>query len=378
MSLVYFASARARKSSESLLEKLSRIVKSSDLPNMISPGDKVFIKCHMGAPLTTRYLRPIFVRRIVDLVSSLGGKPVVVDTTGMGLLDPRGTAEKYLKVAAMHGFTPEVLGAPILIADGEHGLDILRVSSSDSNSKDISLAGALSEADVLIGLAHFKGHSIVGLGGAIKNIAIGLSSKEGKYMFHYENKPSIISERCNLCNECFAICPSNDAIRVIDYTLEIDPSLCIGCLACIAKYNSNAIIARRRDDLSECQRRLAEMAKAVINVVGTQSSFFINFIIEVDWSCDCEHGEQGWSDAPIVPDQGIAASNDPVALDMFSADLVNNAPGIPGTKVEEVNALEPGMDKFRAIFSGIDWKAALYACERLGVGRTDYQIVEID
>jgi uncharacterized Fe-S center protein len=92
MSLVYFANARARKSRESLVEKLSRLVKDSDLPSIISPGDNVFIKCHMGAPLTTRYLRPIFVRKVVDLVNSLGGKPVVVETTGMGLLDPRGTA----------------------------------------------------------------------------------------------------------------------------------------------------------------------------------------------------------------------------------------------------------------------------------------------
>jgi hypothetical protein len=378
MSLVYFTNARSRKSSESLLEKLDRLANSSGLPNMISPNDKVFIKCHMGAPLTTRYLRPIFVRKVVDIVRSLGGNPVVVETTGMGLLDSRGTAEKYLKVAASHGFTPEVLNAPIMIADGERGLDILRVESSSTSSEEVSLAGALSEADFLIGLAHFKGHAIVGLGGAVKNIAIGLSSKEGKYMFHYENKPKIIQEKCNFCNECLAVCPSNGAIKVSGDTLEIDHTLCIGCLACMAKCRASAIMARRREDLSECQRRLAEMAKAVVKVVGAENVFFVNFLLEVDWLCDCEHGEQGWSDAPIVPDQGIAASTDPVALDTFSADLVNSAPGIPGSRAEEVNALEPGTDKFRAFFPNVNWREGLAACERLGLGKMDYRLVEVD
>ncbi|MEM2886044.1 MAG: DUF362 domain-containing protein, partial [Thermoproteota archaeon] len=246
-----------------------------------------------------------------------------------------------------------------------------------SQPREVSLAGALSEADVLVGLAHFKGHAIVGLGGAIKNIALGLSSKEGKYVFHYESKPKILQERCNFCNECLAVCPSNGAIKVSSDALEIDPTLCIGCLACIAKCKANAIAARRREDLSEYQRRLAEMAKAVIGVVGADKAFFVNFLLEVDWLCDCEHGEAGWSDAPVVPDQGMAASADPVALDAFSADLVNSAPGIPGSKAEEEGALEPGTDKFRAFFPNVDWRLGLAECEKLGVGRTEYTVVEV-
>jgi len=127
MSLVYFADAKARRSSESLLEKLSRIVKGSELPNIISPGDKVLIKCHMGAELTTRYLRPVYVRRVVEEVKALGGEPLIVETTGLSLLDPRGTAEKHLRVAISHGYAPDALGAPIIIADGECGLDAFKV-----------------------------------------------------------------------------------------------------------------------------------------------------------------------------------------------------------------------------------------------------------
>jgi len=378
MSLVYFADAKARRSSESLLEKLSRIVKGSELPNIISPGDKVLIKCHMGAELTTRYLRPVYVRRVVEEVKALGGEPLIVETTGLSLLDPRGTAGKYLKVAISHGYTPDALGAPIIIADGECGLDAFKVKVNGIKTREASLAGALREADVLIGLAHFKGHALVGIGGAVKNIAIGLSSKEGKYLFHYEGKPKVDEGLCNSCGECLALCPVNGAIRVENGKAMIDPDLCAGCLACIARCKVKAVFAKRRNDPLELQMMLADIASAVVDTVGKENAFFVNFLLEVDWLCDCEHGDHGWSDLPIVPDLGVAASADPVALDMASTELVNNAPGMPGSRVDEASAMKPGADKFKAIFPNMDWKDALKACERLGIGRTAYKLVRVD
>jgi len=378
MSLVYFADAKARRSSESLLEKLSRIVKGSELPNIISPGDKVLIKCHMGAELTTRYLRPVYVRRVVEEVKALGGEPLIVETTGLSLLDPRGTAEKHLRVAISHGYAPDALGAPIIIADGECGLDAFKVKVNGVKTREASLAGALREADVLIGLAHFKGHSLVGIGGAVKNIAIGLSSKEGKYSFHYDGKPKVDGGLCNSCGECLALCPVNGAIGMASGKAMIDPDLCAGCLACVARCKVKAVCANRRDDPLDLQIMLADIASAVVETVGKENAFFVNFLLEVDWLCDCEHGERGWSDLPIVPDLGIAASADPVALDVSSTELVNNAPGMPGSRADEASAMKPGEDKFKAMFPNVDWKVALTACERLGIGRTAYKLVKVD
>lgn len=377
MSLVYYADARARRSTESLLEKLSRIIKGSELPNIISAGDRVLIKCHMGAELTTRYLRPVYVRRVVEEVRALGGEPIIVETTGLSLLDPRGTAERYSKVAVSHGYTPEVLGAPIIYADGEYGLDAFRAKVKGLKLGEICLARALSEADVLIGLAHFKGHALVGIGGAVKNIAIGLSSKEGKYVFHYEDKPKVDAELCNLCGECLAVCPVDGAMGMVNGKPKIDPDICAGCLACIATCKVKAVRAKRRSNPLELQLMLADMASAVMSTVGKEKVFFANFLLEVDWQCDCEHGDRGWSDLPMVPDIGITASIDPVALDMASIELVNGAPGIPGSKADEVGAMRPGADKFKAIFPNINWKDTITACERLGIGRATYQIVKV-
>jgi len=373
MALVYFTDARSRSSKESLIEKLGRLTEAAGLEEVVKPGDKVFIKSHMGAPLTTRYLRPIYVRKVVEQVRSIGANPVVVETTGLGLFDPRGTAEKHLKVAASHGYTEDVIGAPILMVDGETGLDAMKVKGPKG---DVFLAGQLREADALISLAHFKGHIGVAFGGALKNIAVGLSSKEGKFNFHYEAKPKVSKELCNSCRECLAVCPVKGAIRMKDDKAEIVPDLCVGCLACVMKCEPKAILARRSEP-RDLQPKMANIAAAVVNKVGKNKMLFVNFLLEVDWLCDCEHFQEGWSDAPIVPDIGIVASTDPVAVDMASVDLVNKAPGIPGSKAEEVGALNAGTDKLRAIFPSIDWRVLLVASEKMGLGKMEYELIRV-
>lgn len=374
MSHVYFADARSRRSSESLLEKLSRLLRKAGLGEIVRPGDRVFIKCHMGAPLTTRYLRPVYVRRVVEEVRSMGAEPTIVETTGLGLLDPRGTAEKYLKVAASHGFTEEVVGAPILIADGERGLRSMKAKAPKGN---VFLADALKDADALISLAHFKGHINVAFGGALKNIAVGLSSKEGKFNFHYEGKPKVNKDLCNSCRECLAICPVKGAIEFAREKAEIVPNLCVGCIACVKRCKPKAIAAERSKS-EDLQLKMANIVAAIVNEVGKDRMLFVNFLLEVDWQCDCEHFQEGWSDTPIVPDIGIVACRDPVAVDTASMDLVNSAPGIPGSKAEEVGALAPGSDKFGSIFSDIDWRRGLRVCEELGGGASKYELVRVE
>jgi hypothetical protein len=82
-----------------------------------------------------------------------------------------------------------------------------------------------------------------------------------------------------------------------------------------------------------------------------------------------------FSDAPIVPDIGILASLDPVAIDQASIDLVNQATGLPGTALRE--QYRSGQDKARAVYPDIDWEPQLAYGERLGLGTRSYHLISL-
>lgn len=368
--------ARSRSSAESLVKKLVRLMDNAGLPRMVGKGDKVAVKTHMGAPLTTRYLRPFYVRTVVEYLRGLGAEPTVVETTGLGLLDPRGTAEKYLRVAVSHGFTRETVDAEILIMDGERGLDCVKVKVDGFRLKEVSVPRRLLDFDFMVGLVHFKGHEMTGFGGAIKNYGVGCVCKETKYYIHFEDKPVVDEELCDGCGECVNICPKG-AVALYKGKAKVQWNLCYGCKACQSVCPRGALKSTRHGDSREVQLRVVDAAYAVLKTLGFDKVFSLNFLIEVDWKCDCEHRQEGWSDLPIVPDIGILASIDPVAIDKASIDLVNEAPAIPGSQAYEVGAIEPGSDKFRSLYPDVDWKFMLEAAERIGLGSTRYRLVRI-
>jgi hypothetical protein len=97
---------------------------------------------------------------------------------------------------------------------------------------------------------------------------------------------------------------------------------------------------------------------------------FVNFVTQVSPACDC----YGHNDMPIVGDLGVLASQDIVALDQASVDLVNQSPGHPGSCLKE---LAPGSDKFRDVYPKIDWEVQLDYAEQLGLGTRSYELVKI-
>jgi len=355
---VYFAGSRVHEfrkwwvPEQSLSRKMERAFFSAGLDKGLK--GTVGLKVHMGEPGDVHYLRPIYATKMVDIIRELGGDPVVVETSGLGRIPGRTSASKHLAAARRNGFCEKTIGAPILMVDGEDGLD---------NVKGSIVAEGLEELDSLVVLSHATGHIQTGFGGAIKNLGMGCVTKTGKYGVHFEGPPKI-NEKCDLCGECVVVCPAN---AIEDGTIS---EKCVCCNACLDVCSKGAVVVKETTS-EELSARIAENASAVVDVVANIG--YINLLVDILPHCDCHPH----SDIPIVPDIGVLSSNDPVAIDKASIDLIIRSPGILSSEAEKVNALNPGSDKLSLINPQTNWRIQIEVAEKLGLGKQEYVLKEI-
>ncbi|KKM47891.1 hypothetical protein LCGC14_1558140, partial [marine sediment metagenome] len=192
---VFYFTARTQTHKESLSKiKAPLTLKELGIEKKIKKSDKIVIKTHFGALENTRYLRPSYLRFLCDYLKELGGDISLAESCGWGVSESvtgihteysgRGTETEYLNVALKHGFTEETMGVPILMLDGEEGVDIEIQEISGKRFDKVLVAGRLREFDYLVVASHFKGHAGAGFGGALKNLGIGCVSKGGKVEAH--------------------------------------------------------------------------------------------------------------------------------------------------------------------------------------------------
>ncbi len=359
---VWFADLRAGNR-ENLFDKLERLLECAELPQLVTRGDLTAIKLHFGEKGGHAYIRPVFIRKIVEQIRQAGGKPFLTDSSTL-YPGERKEAVSALTCGLQNGFAYAVVEAPLIMSDGLRGTSSRRVPINGEllNSADIGLE--ILEADLLVTVSHFKCHELTGFGGAIKNLGMGCSSRQGKLEQHSNVAPKVASQLCNLCRACLPAC-AHDAISFDEDSAQIDPEKCAGCSRCITVCEQQAIQIQWNEEADKVMRKMAEYALGAVS--GKENKqLYINFITQVSPSCDC----YGHSDAAIVPDIGILAGNDPVALDQACADLVNQAEGLKGTALTDGH--EPGGDKFRGVHPAIDWEVTLEHAEKIGLGSREY------
>ena len=367
-SQVFMADMRAGNR-ENLHTKLLRLIDSCNLAAQVSTGDLVAIKLHFGEKGGHAYIRPTFVRKVVDRVRELGGKPFLTDSSTL-YPGQRKEAVSALNCAIENGFAYAVAGAPLIMCDGLRGHSARRVPVSGGVLNTVDIGLEILEADAMITLSHFKCHELTGFGGAIKNLAMGCSSREGKLEQHSNVAPVVAEEYCNACAVCFKAC-AHDAIAMIEGKAHIDAEQCAGCGRCITACEQQAIQIQWNEQSDMVMKKMADYARGAIS--GKQGKLlFVNFVTQVSPACDC----YGHSDAPIVADIGILASTDPVALDQACADLVNQAVGLPGTVMQSGH--EAGGDKFRSVYPQINWETTLEQAEQVGLGSRTYEIIKLE
>ncbi len=337
----------------------------SEVSHVISAGDSVAVKLHMGEYGGTAYLRPPIVRRVCDLIKEAGGRPFVTDTTTL-YPGRRFTAGQYLKTAAYNGFTEESVGAPIVIADGEEGYDGEWVDvpgrSSECPIDRVKVAGGILKADCMIVLTHVKGHLLSGIGGSVKNVAMGCVTKESKAAQHRAGRGLIDIEACTGCGECLEVCLYG-ALSLFEGKMVRDEEECMSCNRCLflCKEKVFTLPPGAREEFAV---NLAHAAAGALSRFGSRVAC-INFVQDVTPLCDCVAP----SGLPVVPDIGILCSADIVAIDRASLDII--AESKPAGRFAHL-----GSDDILGRINDADSTAHIRAAHELGVGSLKYRLKE--
>ncbi len=335
-SKVYFSDMRAH--GQSLLVKLRRLMKAAGFESIDFDGKFVAVKMHFGEPGNLAFLRPNWAATVCDYVKELGGKPFLTDCNTL-YIGGRKNALDHLDSAYRNGFNPLQTGVHSIIADGLKGTDEALIPVEGGEYvKEAKIGQALADADIIISLSHFKGHELTGFGGALKNLGMGGGSRAGKMEMHSAGKPFVKQKYCIGCGRCIGVCPK-DAVRP-------------------AHDEAN--------DILNC--KIAEYAKAVCQ---GKPNFHISLAIDISPYCDC-HFE---NDAAVVPDVGMFASFDPVAIDMACADAVNAQPPVANSMLGE--AEHTHHDHFTDISPDTDWRSQVEHAEKIGLGSRKYELVRV-
>jgi uncharacterized Fe-S center protein len=367
MKKVYFTKARSEdySYSASMVAKLERMLKTMELSRYIESGDKVAIKTHFGSEGGHRIVRPIFLRKIVDAVKEVGGKPFVTDTVRLEGLE-------YLETANMEGINYLSVGCPVVLADGLFGRNY-RTKMAGDILGEIGIASEIHDADAMIVVTHCKAHIQAGYGGAIKNLAMGAIAAENKSGRSERGRVHAIDTylswdegKCELCGDCVEIC-DHDAMMMTD-KIEINNFKCHKCRRCVEVCKEEALSLPVMED--EFQMAMAEAATAALGTFKPNKVAYINFIMEVMPHCDCHPH----SDVPVINDQGILLSDDIVAIDQASLDIIEKSSRLPDSKAEN---LKPDEGLLFGL-TGRDPYVHVKYSEKLNLGALEYEIINLD
>ncbi len=369
-SKVYFTDMRC-KVGTSLLMKLEKLIRKAGIAEMDLENKFVAIKIHFGEPGNLSFLRPNFSKTVVDVLLGEKAKPFLTDCNTL-YVGRRKDALEHITSAYENGYTPFSTGCHVIIADGLKGTDEVEVPLEGTTyCQSAKIGRAIMDADVFISLSHFKGHEMTGFGGAIKNIGMGSGSRAGKMHMHSDGKPTVNQEKCRKCGVCIEYCAHDGISYDADKKAHINHDNCLGCGRCIGVCNFDAIEPSWMTSFDNLNGKMAEYSLAVLQ--GRQH-FHISIVNQVSPYCDC-HAE---NDAAIIPDIGMFASFDPVALDKACIDAVNAAPAI-GTSIMNDCGCSHGQlgDHFKSVHPTTDWRSQIAHAEKIGLGNGDYELITI-
>lgn len=351
---VFFIKGSREDSDDLLAEKALKVFERLDLCKDINKEDFVGLKIHFGEKGNKGYIKPPWIKDLVERLKGLSPRVFITDTNTL-YVGNRSNACEHLRLAKEHGFSLESLGIPVIIADGLIGRNDDEIKVELPRIKTAKIAETISSTDWLICLSHFTGHILTGFGSTIKNLGMGCASRAGKLDQHSDVQPYVDAKLCKDCKICYDYCPAS-AIVEKDNKAHILKDKCIGCGECLVVCNRGAVKMRWDGDVARVQEKMAEYAYSVIKTVN-KGVVGLTFLTQITKDCDC----MSTSEKVIIEDIGILASSDPVALDFAAVELI---------QIRDKDILRKAND--------VDWSIQLRHGENIGLGSRDYKLIEID
>ncbi len=334
---------------------MQKILDHIDFNKLISHKDKVAVKTHVGELNNTTHISPDLIKIVVSKIIESDADPFLTETSTL-YAGQRSDAITHLLHAYKHGFTYQKVGAPFIMADGLLGNAEIEVEIPGILYKKVNIARDAVLADALVMLSHPTGHIVAGFGAAIKNLGMGLCSKKGKLQQHSSIKPYIKEDRCTFCGKCITWCPEFAIVEKNEKAFIIEEK-CTGCGECLSICKFGAVRFNWEIQSEELQKRMAEYALGVLQN-KKEKSVFINVLTDMTKECDCMNIKQ----KPIIPDIGILASCDPVAIDQATLDLTRK---------------RNGKDIGRISYENLNPEIQLEHAEKIGLGLRKYKLIEI-
>jgi len=352
---VYYISLSNDEPVEMLEKKIVKLYKRSGMGKCFEAKDIVGVKVHIGERGNISYMPPHFIKPLVAMLRKSGCRPFLTDTNTL-YKGSRHNAVDHLQLAYEHGFTIENTGAPFVVADGLVGRNEVEIEINCENYKNVPIAAEAVYASALLIVTHITGHIGTGLGGIIKNLGMGFSSRKGKLSQHSSTPPEVKESECTGCEVCKKWCPE-DAIFMKNKKAVIIKEKCISCGECVALCRFDAVIFKEWTTSEVLQKKMAEHALGVMKTKEDKIGF-ITLMINQTGQCDC----MGIEMDKIIPDFGVLAGFDPVAIDTAVLDITE--------KLHKNNIS-------KLSFPNLDPTVQLKYGEEIGLGSMDYKLIQV-
>ena len=326
---------------DNFIAKLGTALQKFDLSRL--RGTRVAVKLHMGEYGNLNYVRPVIAGKVVEVLKEAGAKPFLYDSTTKYKVK-RYTVEDYYDTARRNGFTEETMGCKIVISN--NGVQ------KDGKLFKVGVSKEIAEADAMLVLSHCKGHPFSSFGGAIKNLGMGCVDRATKQLCHDKARMVVDLGKCIGCAVCAKACPVN-AIEIKGKKAVIDLDRCWGCAQCFKACPENAYSPMELMP----DAALASCALAVLECFDKKDLLFVNVLMGIARLCDC-HGDALLGE---MPDIGLLVSDNILAIDSASVDLINKKFG-------------------RDFFDAIGYRDPLLQVkwlEEQGCGKREYELREI-